>query len=98
MKEALSISNDIIDGQTEFYCYLYLALTKLLEQKIEEAFSYLDQSTGKFEELRGLLKDSDPFEISFADKNVFPYKLLSSLFCDAEIHAKLFMLLNWDRP
>ena len=81
LKKALSISKDIGDGQTELDCYLYLALTKLSEQKIEEAFSYLVQSTGKFEKLRGLLKDSDLFQISFADKNVFPYKLLSGLFC-----------------
>ena len=82
LKKALSISKDTSDGQTEFECYLNLALAKLSEQKIEEAFSYLDQSTGKFEELRGLLKDSDLFKISFADSNVLPYKLLSSLLCD----------------
>ena len=82
LKKALSISKHISDGQTEFRCYLFLALTKLLEQKTEEAFSYLDQSTAKFEELRGLLKDSDQFKIFFADKNVFAYQQLSSLFCD----------------
>ena len=82
LKKALSISKDISDGQTEFECYLNLALKKLSEQKIEEAFSYLDQSTSKFEELRGLLKDSDQFKISFAEKNVVSYRLLSSLFCD----------------
>ena len=82
LKKALSISRDISDGETEFKCYLFLALTKLSEQKIEEAFSYLSQSTAKFEELRGLLQDSDLFKISFTDKNVLPYKQLSSLFCD----------------
>ena len=82
LKKALSISRDISHGQTEFHCYLNLTLTKLSEQKIEEAFSYLYQSTAKFEELRGLLKDSDLFKISFADRNAFPYKLLSRLFCD----------------
>ena len=81
LKKALSISKDIGDGQTEFHCYLSLALTKLSEQKLEDAFSYLDQSTGKFEELRGLLGDSDLFKISFADKNAVPYRQLSSLFC-----------------
>ena len=81
LKRELSISKDIGDGQTELDCCLYLALAKLSEQKIEEAFSYLAQNTGKFEKLRGLLKDSDLFQISFADKNVFPYKLLSGLFC-----------------
>ena len=82
LKKALSISKDISDGETEFHCYLNLALTKLSEQKFEEGFSYLVQSTAKFEEMRGLLKDSDLFKISFADKNVFPYMQLSSLFCD----------------
>ena len=79
LKKALSISKDISDGQTEFACYLHLSLTKLLEQKIEEAFSYLHQCTRKFEERRALLKGSDLFKISFTD--VSPYKLLSSLFC-----------------
>ena len=82
LKKALSISKDIGDGQTEFRCYMLLALTKLSEQKPDEAFSYLEQSTGKFEELRGLLGDSDRFKISFADKNAFPYQQLSSLLCD----------------
>ena len=82
LKKALSISKDISQGQTEFECYLYLALIKLSEQKIEEAFSYLHQSTAKFEELRGLLQDSDLFKVSFAGINVLPYKLLSSLFCN----------------
>ena len=82
LKRALLISKDISDGETEFHCYLYLASRKFSEQKIEEAFSYLIQSAGKFEELRGLLKDSDVFQISFADKNAIPYKLLSSLFSD----------------
>ena len=82
LKKALSISKHISDGKTEFDCYLCLALTKLSEQKVEEAFSYLDQSTAKFEELRGLLKDSDLFKISFADVNIFLYKQHSSLFCD----------------
>ena len=81
LKKALSISKDIGDGQTEFHCYLSLALTKLSEQKLEDTFSYLDQSTGKFEELRGLLGDSDRFKISFADKYAAPYRQLSSLFC-----------------
>jgi len=82
LKKALSISKDIGYGTTEFHCYLSLALTKLSQQKLEDAFSYLDQSTGKFEELRGLVGDSDLFKISFADMNVFPYHQLSSLFCD----------------
>ena len=81
-KKALSISKDISDEQIEFDCYFYLALTKLSEQTIKEAFPYLYKSIGKFDELRGLLKDSDLFKISFADKNDSRYKLLSSLFCD----------------
>ena len=101
LKKALSISKD--SCQPEFKCYLLLALTKLSEQKFEEAGSYLAQSAAKFEELRGLLKDSDTIrrrrriKISF-DKNALPYKLLSSLFCDAGFprETKLFMLLNWD--
>ena len=82
LKKALSISKDIGDGETEFHCYLFLALTKLSEKKVQEAFSYLKQSTGKFEQLRGLLGDSDRFKISFAHKNALPYQQLSSLLCD----------------
>ena len=81
LKKALSINKDVGNGQTEFHCYLSLALTMLSEQKFEEAFSYLDQSTRKFEELRGLVGNSDLFKISFADKHASPYHLLSVLFC-----------------
>jgi len=81
LMKALSISKDIGDSDTEFHCYLSLALTKLSKQKFENAFSYLDQSIGKFEELRGLVGDSDLFKICFTDKYVFPYHHLSTLFC-----------------
>ena len=80
LKKALSIN--IEDGHTQFRGYLFFALTKLSEENLEEAFSYLYQSTKKLEDLRGLVGDSDLFKISFAD-NVSPYQLLCSLLCDA---------------
>ena len=79
--KALSLSKDIRDGETEFQCYCCLTLTKLPQEKLQEAFSYLFRSIEKCEDLRSFNADNDQINISSADMRVFPYKLLSGLFC-----------------
>ena len=80
LKKALSISENIGDAETEFSCYCDLALTKLSQNNFLEALSFLFRSIKNCEKMRGFLQDSDQMKISFADKHVFPYQLLSELF------------------
>ena len=82
-KKALSISKDIGHAEMEFRCYYYHAFKNLSQENPEAAFSYLDKSVKKFEEMRALVGDSDQFKISLADHNVFPYKPLCKLLCDS---------------
>ncbi|XP_078355956.1 uncharacterized protein LOC144640748 [Oculina patagonica] len=81
LEKALTISKDVMDSETEIECFFSLALTKLSQEKFQEAFSYLFQSIEKCEDLRGSLGDSDQIKISFADMHVLPYMLLSAFFC-----------------
>ncbi|KAL9986905.1 hypothetical protein ACROYT_G001118 [Oculina patagonica] len=83
IEKALSISKDIRVGKTEILCYCNLALVKVLQQKDDEAFSYLFRSIEKCEELRSFNADNDQIKISFADKHFFPYQMLSALFCES---------------
>ena len=83
LEKAILISKDIRDGETEFYCYCSLTLTKLSQEKFQEAFFCLFRSIERCENLRGLNADNDQIKISFADKHVFPYQGLSGLLCDA---------------
>ena len=83
LDKALSVSKDIKNGETEFQCYCFLALTKLTQGTFEETKCYLLQSIKKCEELRGFNRDNDEILISFADMHDFPYKMLSALFCEA---------------
>ena len=80
---ALSISKKNGCAEVEFDCYCFLSWTKLSQGNIEEALSYLFQSIEKSEKMRGFLQNSDEIKISFADRNVFPYKSLTTLVCYA---------------
>ncbi|KAL9982701.1 hypothetical protein ACROYT_G004777 [Oculina patagonica] len=82
-EKALSLSKDNTDGETEFACYCYLASLNLSQNKFQEAFSYLFRGMQKCEDLRGFNADNDQIKISFADVHVFPYEVLSQLFCYA---------------
>ncbi|KAL9986906.1 hypothetical protein ACROYT_G001120 [Oculina patagonica] len=80
-EKALSISKVIRHGETEFNCYCYLTLLKVSQDKFHEAFSYLFQGIEICENLRAFNADNDQIKISFADMHVFPYQVLSELFC-----------------
>ena len=80
LKRSLEIIQEIGDVEGEIKCLCNLAWTKYLEQKIQEAFSYLSLSVKKCEDLRRRLGDNDQFKASFFENHGSPYWLLSSLF------------------
>ena len=82
-KKALVLSEQIGDIKKQFLSLYKLALLKHLEGKIKGALSYLLSSIQKYEDLRSFLRDNDQFKISFSDKYVDPYRILSALFCFA---------------
>nr|XP_058947069.1 tetratricopeptide repeat protein 28-like [Pocillopora verrucosa] len=80
IKRALLISKNIGHNLSEFKCLCQLTLLKLSQFNIKEAMSYLFQCIGKFDTLRGFLKDNDHFKTSLLEEHGnFPYKLLSKL-------------------
>ena len=81
LEKALSIAENIGNAEIEFFCYCNLTLSKLLQNNFQEAISLLFRSIEKSEKMRGFLQDSDQFKIYFADVHVFPYQMLSKLFC-----------------
>ena len=83
LDNALSISKNTRDAETEFECYCFLTLTKLSQEKFQEAFSCLFRGIQKSEVLRGFNAVDDQMNISFSDMHVFPYKMLSGLLCEA---------------
>ena len=78
---AISISKDIKDLHSELQHLCNLAFSKLLQEKMEEAFDCLHLCINKSEDLRGLLEDNDQFKISLLDVHDFPYQVLSKLLC-----------------
>ena len=82
LQKALRLVENIGYAEIEPQCYLCLTLTKFSQGKVQEAFSYLSQSIKKCEDLRGVNAESDHIKISLTDKYVFPYQLLSRLFCN----------------
>nr|XP_058947036.1 tetratricopeptide repeat protein 28-like [Pocillopora verrucosa] len=80
IKRALLISKNIGHNLSEFKCLCQLTLLKLSQFNFKEAMSYLFQCIGKFDTLRGFLKDNDHFKTSLLEEHGnFPYKLLSKL-------------------
>ena len=80
IKRALLISKNIGHNLNEFRCLCQLTLLKLSQFNLKEAISYLFQCIGKFDTLRGFLKDNDHFKTSLLEEHGnFPYKLLSKL-------------------
>ena len=79
INRALLISKNIGRNLNEFSCLRQLTLLKLSQFNLKEAMSYLFQCIGKFDTLRGFLKDDDQFKTSLLEEHGnFPYKLLSS--------------------
>ena len=81
-EKALLLARNIGSVRIERRCYLSLTLTKLSQEKLKEAFSWLSQSIKKCEDLRGFNAESDYIKISLGEELSFPYQLLSRLFCD----------------
>ena len=80
INRALLISKNIGHNLNEFRCLRQLTLLKLSQFNLKEAMSYLFQCIGKFDTLRGFLKDDDQFKTSLLEEHGnFPYKLLSYL-------------------
>ena len=80
IERALLISKNIGHNLNEFSCLCQLTVLKLSEFNLKEAISYLFQGIGKFDTLRGFLKDNDHFKTSLLEEHGnFPYKLLSKL-------------------
>jgi len=82
-EKALSLVKHSRYAEIELECYLSLTLTKLKQEKSQEAFSYISQSVKKCEDLRDVNAESDHIKISLADKYSVPYQLLSKSFCAA---------------
>ena len=78
---AISISKDIKDLHSELQHLCNLTFSKLLQEKMEEAFDCLHLCVKKSENLRGLLEDNDRFKVSLLDVHHFPYQVLSKFFC-----------------
>ena len=81
LEKALSIAKHDRYAKIEFKCYVGLTLTKLLQNKDQEAMSYLAQSITNCENFRDDNAESDDIKISLADKYFFPYQVLSKFFC-----------------
>ena len=80
INRALLISKNIGHNLNEFRCLRQLTLLKLSQFNLKEAMSYLFQCIGKFDTLRGFLKDDDQLKTSVLEEHGnFPYKLLSYL-------------------
>ena len=80
-KNALSTFQDIGELEKEFQCLLNLTCDNFSDGNIEEALPSLFTSIQRCEDLRGFLGDSDQFKLTFSDKHVFPYWILSDLLC-----------------
>ncbi|XP_078353157.1 uncharacterized protein LOC144637947 [Oculina patagonica] len=82
-RKGLSISEEIGDVRKQLSLLCQLAFVNLMQEKIQETLLYLMSAVQKCENLRSFLQSNDQFQISFTDKNVSPYWLLSALLCDA---------------
>ncbi len=85
LEKALAVSQEIGDVQKQFVFLCRLARIKFHEENFPEAFQYLLSSVHKCEKLRRCLGDSDQFKIFFTEEHLFPYWMLSSMFCAAGI-------------
>ena len=77
--KALALSKEIGDAEAEFQWHCNLTVDMLSEGNAREALLNLFASIRKCEGMRGFLRDDDQFQISFLDKHVPPYQMLSAL-------------------
>ncbi len=97
IEKALLTCNDIKQFETEFRCYCVLSLTKLSQGKFQEACFYLFRSIEKCEDLQGFNANNDQIKVFLTDMHVFPYQLLSRLFCDTGIPNRALYVVELGR-
>ena len=83
LEKALFISRDIRDSGTKLKILLGLALSSLLQNKLQDALLFLCRCIETFEELRNFLGVNYQFKTSFLEESgAFPYEVLSRLLSD----------------
>ena len=99
-EKAVKLSYKIGDIENQFESHIWLAVDYMLlggETNILEAEANLSKSIQKCEEMRVLLRDKDQFKISFFDKHVSPYQVLSALFCSTGKHTDALNIVELER-
>ena len=81
IEKALLITREIGDLDKEFQILCLLAMVKVYQGKVSQAFDCLLVSIRKSESLRSFLGDNDGFKVSFSDVHNSPYQSLCALFC-----------------
>ncbi|XP_078351707.1 uncharacterized protein LOC144636381 [Oculina patagonica] len=81
LEKALALNQETGNVENQSASLCRLAKLKFFQGITQEAFSYLHSSIRKCEEMRGFLGDNDQFKINFSEGHVFPYWMLSAMFC-----------------
>ena len=81
LNKALSIAEEIGDLERKKTVLAHLAVLCISRGNIEEAFWHLLRSVKIIEGMRGSLRDSERYQIAFADKTVSHYRLLATMLC-----------------
>ena len=81
LDKALSIAEEIGDLESKSTILSHLAVLCISRGNIEEAFSHLISSVKIIEYMRGSLRDSERYQIAFADKTVGLYRLTAAMLC-----------------
>ena len=97
-EKALELSHKIGHIELQFRSHLSLTLDEFcLKGNIHETVSNLLESIKKSEEIRAFLMENDQSKISFFDKHVSPYQILSSLFCSTGKHYEALHVVELGR-
>ncbi|KAK2555467.1 Tetratricopeptide repeat protein 28 [Acropora cervicornis] len=81
LNKALSIAEEIGDLEGKSTALVHLAVLCISRGNIEEAFWHLLWSVKIIEGMRGSLRDSERYQIAFADKTVSHYRLMAAMLC-----------------
>ncbi|KAL9951033.1 hypothetical protein ACROYT_G043625 [Oculina patagonica] len=81
VEKSLEMSQETGNVGRQFVSFCRLAKLEFCQGKTQEAFPYLHSSIRKCEEMRGFLGDNDQFKINFLEGRVFPYWMLTAMFC-----------------
>ena len=97
-EKALELSYTIGDVERQFNCHLDLTVDSFyLNGNVDGAVSNLFESIKKSQKLWDFLRDNDQFKISFLDKHVLPYQILTLLFCTTGKHYKALHVVELGR-